>query len=186
MPALKPGNASQWTCGAGRSSARSSRRRSLRRKLASGELYNRHMNAVLPGVTLDFSLARNTSPASDEVRAGILADPGFGRFHTDHMVSIDYVTGRGWHNAEVLPYGPIELDPSAIVLHYAQEIFEGLKAYRWADGSIVSFRPEANAARLTVSAERLAIPPLPETVFLESLRELIAVDADWVPAAGGE
>jgi branched-chain amino acid aminotransferase len=144
------------------------------------------MNAVLPGVTLDFSLARNTSPASDEVRAGILADPGFGRFHTDHMVSIDYVTGRGWHNAQVLPYGPIELDPSAIVLHYAQEIFEGLKAYRWADGSIVSFRPEANAARLTVSAERLAIPPLPETVFLESLRELIAVDADWVPAAGGE
>ena len=135
---------------------------------------------------LEFSLARNTNPASDEVRADILADPGFGRFHTDHMVSIDYLEGRGWHDAAVLPYGPIELDPSAIVLHYAQEVFEGLKAYRWADGSIVSFRPEANAARLRSSAHRLAIPELPEQVFIESLRQLIAVDGDWVPAAGGE
>jgi branched-chain amino acid aminotransferase len=84
---------------------------------------------------LDFSLARNATPASDEVRADILRDPGFGRFHTDHMVSIDYSDGR-WHDASVLPYGPIELDPSAVVLHYAQEIFEGLKAYRWTDGSI--------------------------------------------------
>ena len=126
------------------------------------------------------------NPASDEVRADILADPGFGRFHTDHMVSIDYTEGRGWHDAAVLPYGPIELDPSAIVLHYAQEVFEGLKAYRWADGSIVSFRPEANAARLRSSAHRLAIPELPEEVFIESLRQLIAVDGAWVPPAGGE
>ena len=110
---------------------------------------------------LEFTLARNANPASDEVRADILADPGFGRFHTDHMVSIDYTEGQGWHDARVLPYGPIELDPSAIVLHYAQEVFEGLKAYRWADGSIVSFRPEANAARLRTSAHRLAIPELP-------------------------
>ena len=66
------------------------------------------------------------------------------------MVSIDYTDGKGWHDARVMPYGPIELDPSAIVLHYAQEVFEGLKAYRWADGSIVSFRPEANAARLRI------------------------------------
>ena len=86
----------------------------------------------------------------------------------------------------MLPYGPIELDPSAIVLHYAQEIFEGLKAYRWADGSIVSFRPEANAARLRTSARRLAIPELPEELFIESLRQLIAVDEQWVPPAGGE
>lgn len=135
---------------------------------------------------LEFTLARNTSPASDEVRAGILADPGFGRFHTDHMVSLSYTTADGWHDAQVLPYGPIELDPSAIVLHYAQEIFEGLKAYRWADGSIVSFRPEANAARLQTSAHRLAIPELPTELFLESLRQLIAVDEQWVPAAGGE
>ena len=135
---------------------------------------------------LEFSLARNSSPASDEVRAEILGDPGFGRFHTDHMVSIDYTEGQGWHNASVLPYGPITLDPSAIVLHYAQEVFEGLKAYRWADDSIVSFRPDANAARLCTSAHRLAIPELPADVFIESLRQLIAVDGDWVPAAGGE
>src|SRR4051794_13831819 len=135
---------------------------------------------------LEFTLTRSASPASDEVRADVLADPGFGRFHTDHMVSIDYVEGRGWHDAAVIPYGPIQLEPSAIVLHYAQEVFEGLKAYRWSDGSIVSFRPEANAARLRSSARRLAIPELPEDVFLESLRQLIAVDHEWVPAAGGE
>ena len=102
------------------------------------------------------------------------------------MVSIDYLEGKGWHDARVIPYGPIELDPSAIVLHYAQEVFEGLKAYRWADGSIVSFRPEANARRLRSSARRLAIPELPEEAFIESLRQLIAVDEPWVPPAGGE
>lgn len=135
---------------------------------------------------LEFSVERNANPAADEVRGGILADPGFGRFHTDHMVSVSYVEGRGWHDAQVLPYGPIELDPSAIVLHYAQEVFEGLKAYRWADGSIVSFRPEANAARLATSSRRLAIPELPVSLFIESLRQLIAVDGEWVPPAGGE
>jgi len=118
---------------------------------------------------LEFTVDRNANPASDEVRAAILANPGFGRHHTDHMVSIDYIDGKGWHNARVMPYGPIELDPSAIVLHYAQEVFEGLKAYRWADGSIVSFRPEANAARLRTSARRLAIPELPDEVFIEPM-----------------
>ncbi|CAM5735866.1 branched-chain amino acid aminotransferase [Mycolicibacterium aubagnense] len=87
---------------------------------------------------LEFTVSRASNPASDEVRAQVLADPGFGRFHTDHMVSIDYTADRGWHDARVTEYGPIELDPSAIVLHYAQEVFEGLKAYRWNDGSIVS------------------------------------------------
>ncbi|MEO3759066.1 branched-chain amino acid aminotransferase [Mycobacterium sp. B14F4] len=139
---------------------------------------------------LEFTVERNANPASDEVRASILANPGFGQYHTDHMVSIDWredgVEGEGWQNARVMPYGPIELDPSAIVLHYAQEIFEGLKAYRWADGSIVSFRPEANAARLRSSARRMAIPELSEDVFIESLRQLIAVDQQWVPPAGGE
>src|SRR6478735_6669223 len=119
---------------------------------------------------LEFTVERNATPVTDEVRASILSDPPFGQFHTDHMVSIDYVDGKGWHNARVIPYGPIELDPSAIVLHYAQEIFEGLKAYRWADGSIVSFRPESNARRLRTSAQRLAIPELPEEVFIEYLR----------------
>lgn len=135
---------------------------------------------------LEFSLARNTAPASDEVRAGILAEPGFGRYFTDHMVSIDYSEGQGWHDARVLPYGPITVDPSAVVLHYAQEVFEGLKAYRWNGDAIVSFRPEANAARLRRSSRRLAIPELPEELFIESLRQLIAVDSAWVPPAGGE
>jgi branched-chain amino acid aminotransferase len=135
---------------------------------------------------VEFTHVRSMTAVSDQVRAEILANPGFGRYHTDHMVSVHYTEGRGWHDAEVLPYGPIELDPSAIVLHYAQEVFEGLKAYRWNDGSVVSFRPEANAARLRSSARRLAIPELPEDVFIESLRQLIAVDEAWVPPAGGE
>ena len=99
------------------------------------------------------------------------------------MVSIDYTDGPGLaRRAGASRTARIELDPSAIVLHYAQEVFEGLKAYRWADGAIVSFRPEANAARLRTSAHRLAIPELPEELFIESLRQLIAVDGDWVPA----
>lgn len=135
---------------------------------------------------LDFSVTSNPDPAAAAVRESILADPGFGKYQTDHMVSIDYTADVGWHDARVIPYGPIELDPSAIVLHYAQEVFEGLKAYRWADGSVMSFRPDANAARLQASSRRLAIPELPEPVFLDSLRQLIAVDNAWVPAAGGE
>ncbi len=90
--------------------------------------------------SLQFTVLRAVNPATDAQRESMLREPGFGKYHTDHMVSIDYAEGRGWHNARVIPYGPIELDPSAIVLHYAQEVFEGLKAYRWADGSIVSFR----------------------------------------------
>src|SRR6201985_468437 len=135
---------------------------------------------------LEFTVSRAANPASDDARQAILADPGFGKYHTDHMVSIDYTDGQGWHNAQVCAYGPIELDPSAIVLHYAQEIFEGLKAYRWADGSIVSFRADANAARLRNSARRIATPEPRCGLFRESLRQLIAVDNVWVPPAGGE
>ncbi|MFV0496095.1 branched-chain amino acid aminotransferase [Mycobacterium sp.] len=144
----------------------------------------------MTGPSLDFTVSRAAHPATEAQRAAILADPGFGRYHTDHMVCIDYRSpaagGPGWHNARVIGYGPIELDPSAIVLHYAQEVFEGLKAYRWTDGSVVAFRAEANAARLRSSARRLAIPELPDEVFIESLRQLIAVDNTWVPRAGGE
>ncbi len=135
---------------------------------------------------LEFTVSRSASPADDEAREAILAEPGFGKYFTDHMVSIDYTEGQGWHDAQVIPYGPVELDPSAIILHYAQGIFEGLKAYRWADKSIVSFRAEANAARMRSSARRIAIPELPDDLFIESLRQLIAVDNAWVPAAGGE
>src|SRR5437588_2839909 len=134
----------------------------------------------------EFTVSRAANPATDAEREAILAEPGFGKYFTDHMPSIDYAEGQGWHNPRVIPYGPIELDPSAIVLHYAQEVFEGLKAYRWADGSVVSFRAEANAARMRSSARRLAIPELPESLFIESLCQLVAVDKAWVPRAGGE
>lgn len=114
-------------------------------------------------------------------RAAILADPGFGTHFTDHMVSIEWTIDAGWHDAQVLPYGPIPVDPASSVLHYGQEIFEGLKAYRSPDGSITAFRPEENAKRLNTSARRLALPELPEELFVRAIRELVRVDADWVP-----
>ncbi|MFA5607361.1 MAG: branched-chain amino acid aminotransferase [Leucobacter sp.] len=117
-------------------------------------------------------------------RDAILADPGFGTRFTDHMVSIAWTRDAGWHDAEVLPYGPIPMDPASSVLHYGQEIFEGLKAYRRPDGSIVTFRPVENARRLNASARRLALPELPEELFVEAIHQLVKVDADWVP--GGD
>ncbi len=137
-------------------------------------------------MTLDFTRTLHPHAVPESRRAEFLAAPGFGKYFTDHMVEVDYDTARGWHNAQVKPYGPIALDPSAMVLHYGQEIFEGLKAYRQPDGSIAAFRPEANAERLQRSAERLAMPPLPTEDFLGSLRELLAIDHGWVPEAGGE
>lgn len=129
---------------------------------------------------LDFDIRPNPEPVSDVERASLLADPGFGRVFTDHMVTIRYHEGKGWHDARVEARAPIPLDPATAVLHYAQEIFEGLKAYRVSDG-VVMFRPEANAARFRASAARMAMPALPESLFLNSLRELIRVDRDWIP-----
>jgi branched-chain amino acid aminotransferase len=138
------------------------------------------------GDILDFEIRPNPAPVPDAERDASLVNPGFGRIFTDHMVTIRYAEGKGWYEPRVEARAPIPMDPATAVLHYAQEIFEGLKAYRWADDSIVSFRPEANARRLRSSARRLAIPELPEEVFIESLRQLIAVDQPWVPPAGGE
>lgn len=135
---------------------------------------------------LDFAVTKNEHPATDAQRAEILAEPGFGKAFTDHMVSIDWTAEEGWHNAQVRPFGPVELSPATNVFHYGQAIFEGLKAYRHEDGSIVTFRPEQNAARMQHSADRLAMPQLPEELFIESLRQLVAVDEAWVPEAGGE
>ena len=104
--------------------------------------------------SLSFTRTPNPHTSGDAEREAVLADPGFGRYFTDHMVSLRWNADAGWHNGEVLPYGPIALDPSAAVLHYAQEIFEGLKAYRQADGSVSTFRPEANAERFQRSATR--------------------------------
>jgi branched-chain amino acid aminotransferase len=128
-----------------------------------------------------FSVVHNPSPRTDDERAAILAAPGFGRYFTDHMVRIDWTAAGGWGAGQVLPYGPLTLDPATMALHYAQEIFEGLKAYRQPDGSIATFRPTANAARFSRSARRLAMAELPEELFVESLRALVEVDAAWVP-----
>ncbi|KLD78528.1 branched-chain amino acid aminotransferase [Xanthomonas hyacinthi] len=125
----------------------------------------------------------STTARSAEQRVQILAAPGFGNYFTDHMVAIEWDREQGWHDAQVRAYGPLALDPAASVLHYGQEIFEGIKAYRHADGSIWTFRPEANGKRLQRSAQRLALPELPVELFVESLRQLIAVDATWVPSA---
>jgi branched-chain amino acid aminotransferase len=121
------------------------------------------------------------SPRSDDEVAAILADPGFGRHFTDNMVTIAWTEEAGWHDAKLVPYGPISLDPATNFIHYGQSIFEGLKAYRRPDGSIASFRPEANARRFNRSAARLAMPALPEELFLESLRVLVEADARYVP-----
>ncbi|NYF11368.1 branched-chain amino acid aminotransferase [Leifsonia sp. AK011] len=141
------------------------------------------MKNLLAPRTLEFTVTRNEAARDAAEHADIIAEPGFGKHFTDHMVDICWSEWGGWHRPRVQPYGPIQLDPAAAVLHYAQEIFEGLKAYRWADGSIWSFRPEANAARLQRSAVRLALPELPTEYFIESLKQLIAVDARWVPSA---
>ncbi|WP_434812048.1 branched-chain amino acid aminotransferase [Microbacterium sp. bgisy189] len=131
---------------------------------------------------LEFAVTRNLAARSAAERDEILAAPGFGTNFTDHMVDICWSKGGGWHRPRVQPYGPISLDPAAAVLHYGQEIFEGIKAYRHADGSVHTFRPDQNAKRLQRSARRMALPELPEDYFLQSLRELIAVDGDWVPS----
>ncbi len=136
-----------------------------------------------PSTDLQWEITRNLVAQSPQSRAEILANPGFGTHFTDHMVDICWSERGGWHRPRVQPYGPITLDPAAAVLHYGQEIFEGLKAYRHEDGSIWSFRPEANAARMQRSARRLALPELPSEYFLDALKQLVAVDGDWVPSA---
>jgi len=130
---------------------------------------------------MPIALKPTSQPLPDDQRQAILADPGFGRHFTDHMVSATWTEGRGWHDAQLVPYGPIELDPATMALHYGQEIFEGLKAYRRVDGSIATFRPEMNAQRFNRSARRLAMPELPESLFVEALEALVSQDRAWVP-----
>jgi len=133
----------------------------------------------------DFARLPHPAPMAPDMRAQVLANPGFGTTFSDHMVSIEFDADRGWHDAQVMPYGPVALDPAAAVLHYAQEIFEGLKAYRLADGGIALFRPDANAARFNASARRLAMPELHEDLFVEAVRQLVLTDRDWFPTVEG-
>ena len=133
--------------------------------------------------TLEFAVTRTTHVIAPEQRERLLADPGFGRIFTDHMVRIDWKRDRGWHNAELTGYAPLQLDPAVTVLHYAQAVFEGLKAFRQEDGGIAVFRPDAHAARFRRSARRLALPELPEDVFIEAIDRLMTIDGAWVPSA---
>jgi branched-chain amino acid aminotransferase len=131
-----------------------------------------------------FRISRTDSPLPDAERAAALAQPKFGTVFTDHMARATWTAGDGWHDRRVERYGPLQLDPAAAVLHYAQEIFEGLKAYRHEDGSVWTFRPWANAARFASSAHRIALPELPQEDFLGAITALVRTDAAWVP--GGE
>ncbi len=132
-----------------------------------------------------FSIEPHASPMPAATRDQLLIDPGFGRCFTDHMAMIKYKEGTGWHDARITARAPISLDPAAAVLHYAQEIFEGMKAYRLADGTMALFRADANAARFNASADRMAMPNLPPELFLNSVRELVRADAAWFPPVEG-
>ncbi|MFI6289232.1 branched-chain amino acid aminotransferase [Streptomyces sp. NPDC051018] len=136
--------------------------------------------------TPTIELKPSANPLSDAEREAILADPGFGRHFTDHMVTVKWTEGRGWHDAQLTPYAPLSIDPANMTLHYAQEIFEGLKAYRRPDGSVATFRPDANAERFQSSARRLAMPELPAETFIAACDALVRQDRAWVPAHGGE
>lgn len=132
-----------------------------------------------------FAMEAHPAPVPAAERATRIADPGFGRVFTDHMIMIRYAEGKGWHDAKVTARAPISLDPATSVLHYAQEIFEGLKAYRLSDGSMALFRPDANARRFNASAQRMAMPELPEQLFIESCKAIVEIDRDWFPTVEG-
>ncbi len=109
----------------------------------------------------------------------------FGDVFTDHMFLMDYDTGKGWHDARIVPYGPLPIDPAAMVLHYGQEVFEGMKAYKVKDGRILLFRPDENFKRMNTSNDRLCIPPIDEKFAVKALTKLIEVDKDWIPSLEG-
>ncbi|MGO4747966.1 branched-chain amino acid aminotransferase [Streptomyces sp. 2MCAF27] len=136
--------------------------------------------------TPTIELKPSAHPLSDEERERILDNPGFGRHFTDHMVTIKWTEGRGWHDAQLVPYAPLSLDPANMTLHYAQTIFEGLKAYRQPDGGVATFRPEENAERFRASARRMGMPELPVETFIAACDALVTQDKAWVPGSGEE
>ncbi len=137
-------------------------------------------------MTSQITIAPHPSPTSAERRGEILRDPGFGVYFTDHMFTSVWTPDRGWHDATVKAYGPFSVDPATSVLHYAQEIFEGMKAYRHPDGSVWTFRPHVNAARFQRSSVRLALPELPVDDFIAAVEALVSTDEAWVPSGEGQ
>ena len=133
---------------------------------------------------IDFDIRPTDHPVPDAEREEKLRAPGFGQLFTEHMITLRWSTDSGWHDGRLEPYGPFTLDPATAVLHYSQEFFEGLKAYRQDNGSITMFRPDANAARFNSTARRMAMPELPPETFIRALELLVAQDREWVP--GGE
>ncbi len=131
---------------------------------------------------MEISITKTTTPKQKPLDQSKL---GFGNYYTDHMFMMNYDEGEGWHDARIVPYAPIPLDPAAMCLHYGQEVFEGLKAYKTPDGGIQLFRPDKNMARLNVSNDRLCIPAVDEAFCVEAIKKLVEVDADWIPTAPG-
>ncbi len=128
-------------------------------------------------ITIERTQNPKVKPASDKL--------GFGKHFSDHMFLMNYSTEKGWHDARIVPYGKIELDPSAMVFHYAQELFEGMKAYRRADGEIQLFRPDKNIERMNNTCDRLCVPRLDPADALQAIKAVVEVDKDWVPSAEG-
>ncbi|MBP0621165.1 branched-chain amino acid aminotransferase [Cupriavidus consociatus] len=132
-----------------------------------------------------FRFEPNPSPCDPSERYTLLENPGFGRVFTDHMATIRYSEALGWNDAKIGAREAFRLEPSTLVFHYAQEIFEGMKAYRLPDGSAALFRPDANARRFQHSAARLAMPLLPEELFIEAVRQLVQIESAWIPSTEG-
>lgn len=131
---------------------------------------------------LDIKIVKTSAPKAkpaDETKLG------FGKIFSDHMFLMDYTQGKGWHDARIVPYGPFQLDPACVVFHYAQELFEGMKAYRAVNGAIQLFRPECNGARMQDSCERMCIPTIPVDDFVQAVKALVEIDKDWVPHTDG-
>lgn len=130
----------------------------------------------------------NINPVASEEKKPKPTDEsalGFGKIFTDHMFVMPYHADRGWHDPSILPYGPLSLDPATMCLHYGQEIFEGMKAYRGADDSLYLFRPRDNINRMNISAERLCMPTVDPDLFMEALKKLILTEQDWIPRGRG-
>jgi branched-chain amino acid aminotransferase len=135
--------------------------------------------------SLQFVVEPHPAPSSADQIAAALNNPAFGRVFTDHMVTIRWTQGQGWHDAKVEARRPFQIDPACAVLHYAQEIFEGMKAYRGDDGKISLFRPQENAKRFRASAARMAMAELPEDTFVQAVEALVDIDRDWIPGGDG-